>query len=249
MNDGFEPTPAQRAGLRAVTESFAPPAHDLTALSPSRGAAPEEQSKRAIRARLRGARSRCTLCCNGCWWRKAKAEARAKRALEEEKEEEEARLEAEAADREAAEVEAERVRQEEEVARLAAEADEARRLAAEEVVRLAALEKEAQEAAKPSLMQRAVNRSRLGMHQWQPNTASCQRCEERFSFTKRRHHCRQCGACVCDPCSPRNMDLQSGARQRVCVACEVAVLQLFPTENLGVSYCTRRALQMTQTRQ
>jgi hypothetical protein len=239
MEASFEPTPAQRTGLQAVKESFAPPAHDLTARSPSRSAAPEEQSKHAIRARLRAARSRYALCCNGR--RKAEAEARAKRALEEEKEKEEARLEAEAERREA-----ERVRQEEEVARLAAEADEAQRLAAEEEVRLAALEKEAQEAAKTFFMQRAVSRSRLGKQQWQPNTASCQRCGEHFSFTKRRHHCRQCGACVCDPCSPRNMDLQSGAKQRVCVACEAAVLQLFPTENLGVSYCTRRALQTRQ---
>ena len=41
--------------------------------------------------------------------------------------------------------------------------------------------------------------------QWVPDSASslCQRCAERFTFFRRRHHCRCCGQLVCDKCTTR----------------------------------------------
>lgn len=38
---------------------------------------------------------------------------------------------------------------------------------------------------------------------WTPNTKRCNVCSKSFSIIRRRHHCRKCGNCVCDTCSPR----------------------------------------------
>jgi Ran GTPase-activating protein (RanGAP) involved in mRNA processing and transport len=46
------------------------------------------------------------------------------------------------------------------------------------------------------------------------NTASCEICGARFSFRRRRHHCRRCGKCVCD--APRCADTDG-----LPVACEL----------------------------
>lgn len=44
---------------------------------------------------------------------------------------------------------------------------------------------------------------------WQPDLPACQLCNASFTLTKRRHHCRQCGMCVCSTCSPFRVRLQS----------------------------------------
>jgi hypothetical protein len=67
---------------------------------------------------------------------------------------------------------------------------------------------------------------------WQPNTPNCGVCNEPFSraFPLRwPHHCRLCGLCVCDDCSPHRVRLkfpaqeQAGPRKtdsyRVCTTC------------------------------
>lgn len=41
-----------------------------------------------------------------------------------------------------------------------------------------------------------------------------------FTLLIRRHHCRNCGAVVCGPCSPKKFLLPSGSKpQRVCLDC------------------------------
>jgi len=45
---------------------------------------------------------------------------------------------------------------------------------------------------------------------WIPDSSvsSCMICTKRFSFFRRRHHCRRCGACVCDACSTARVPLK-----------------------------------------
>lgn len=34
---------------------------------------------------------------------------------------------------------------------------------------------------------------------------ACQICMEKFSFSRRRHHCRRCGRCICGDCAPSEL--------------------------------------------
>jgi hypothetical protein len=38
---------------------------------------------------------------------------------------------------------------------------------------------------------------------WTPDTEHCQRCSVNFTMSRRRHHCRRCGLCVCSECAPK----------------------------------------------
>lgn len=51
---------------------------------------------------------------------------------------------------------------------------------------------------------------------------NCMECEAEFSFFKRKHHCRACGAVVCSGCSPYQAiipTLDEAGGSRVCVNC------------------------------
>ena len=39
-------------------------------------------------------------------------------------------------------------------------------------------------------------------------TKTCFGCERVFAVARRRHHCRRCGACVCDGCSNHRLPLR-----------------------------------------
>lgn len=59
-------------------------------------------------------------------------------------------------------------------------------------------------------------------------STACSRCGAIFSTTFRRHHCRQCGALVCDDCSRQRLRLPrnpSWGKVRVCDECAVAIGQ------------------------
>jgi len=63
---------------------------------------------------------------------------------------------------------------------------------------------------------------------WQPDSSvtSCNNCNEAFSLTFRRHHCRICGFIFCDKCSPVTLIRTGGATPqtvRVCVSCRKSV--------------------------
>lgn len=60
---------------------------------------------------------------------------------------------------------------------------------------------------------------------WQPDTPMCALCDANFSLlSKRRHHCRVCGSCVCGPCSPHEIRLTSSEPPvRVCGRCHLRV--------------------------
>ena len=63
---------------------------------------------------------------------------------------------------------------------------------------------------------------------YEPDGPECSICNQRFGVIKRRHHCRLCGALVCDACSEKRADLRQlssdgaawGAEERVCDGCE-----------------------------
>ncbi|KAM3618280.1 uncharacterized protein V6R79_018530 [Siganus canaliculatus] len=69
---------------------------------------------------------------------------------------------------------------------------------------------------------------------------TCKGCNETFNFTKRKHHCKSCGAAICAKCS-KTLDNKTS---RVCPECFEATLSL---ENLGGGEQKRRAAPERQT--
>mmetsp|Transcript_128688 Transcript_128688/g.321021 ORF Transcript_128688/g.321021 Transcript_128688/m.321021 type:complete len:432 (-) Transcript_128688:198-1493(-) len=60
---------------------------------------------------------------------------------------------------------------------------------------------------------------------WEANTETCSICGSRFGIASRRHHCRLCGRCVCNACSPSKVRFGGHFEelQRACTPCvEVA---------------------------
>ncbi|XP_022449527.2 zinc finger FYVE domain-containing protein 16 isoform X2 [Delphinapterus leucas] len=104
----------------------------------------------------------------------------------------------------------------------------------------------------------------LGQKQptWVPDSEApnCMNCQVKFTFTKRRHHCRACGKVFCGVCCNRKCKLQYLEKEaRVCVVCyeTISKAQAFermmsPTgSNLKSNHSDERAtiqpLQETQT--
>ncbi|XP_068183737.1 faciogenital dysplasia isoform X2 [Antennarius striatus] len=69
---------------------------------------------------------------------------------------------------------------------------------------------------------------------------TCKGCNDSFNFTKRKHHCKSCGAAICAKCS-KTLDNKTS---RVCPECFEASVSL---ENLGVSEQKRKAAPERQT--
>ncbi|XP_058512226.1 zinc finger FYVE domain-containing protein 16 isoform X2 [Ochotona princeps] len=68
----------------------------------------------------------------------------------------------------------------------------------------------------------------LGQKQptWVPDAEApnCMNCQVKFTFTKRRHHCRACGKVFCGVCCNRKCKLQYLEKEaRVCVTCYEAI--------------------------
>merc|ERR1740121_1408534 len=42
---------------------------------------------------------------------------------------------------------------------------------------------------------------------WAANKPTCELCDKGFGLFRRRHHCRACGCCCCDECSPFRVSL------------------------------------------
>ncbi|XP_029430138.1 zinc finger FYVE domain-containing protein 16 isoform X2 [Rhinatrema bivittatum] len=85
---------------------------------------------------------------------------------------------------------------------------------------LASTEKQESAADEESTQEGTV----LGHKQpsWVPDAEApnCMNCQVRFTFTKRRHHCRACGKVFCTACCNRKCKLQYMEKEaRVCVVC------------------------------
>ncbi|KAK6302235.1 hypothetical protein J4Q44_G00265900 [Coregonus suidteri] len=69
---------------------------------------------------------------------------------------------------------------------------------------------------------------------WVPDSQApvCMKCEARFTFTKRRHHCRACGKVFCAACCNRRSRLLYMDRKeaRVCNTCHAALLSAHSRE-------------------
>jgi len=63
---------------------------------------------------------------------------------------------------------------------------------------------------------------------WMPDkfSASCQKCRNAFSLINRRHHCRNCGAIVCDNCSKKRIKLEHVDQHRQVRVCDACFLYL-----------------------
>ncbi|XP_033951541.1 zinc finger FYVE domain-containing protein 16 isoform X2 [Pseudochaenichthys georgianus] len=91
---------------------------------------------------------------------------------------------------------------------------------------------------------RAVNWKReggeeLGSRQpaWVPDSEApnCMNCYQRFTFTKRRHHCRACGKVYCAVCCNRKCKLKYLEKEaRVCVVCFDTIHRGCPREQKRV---------------
>lgn len=67
---------------------------------------------------------------------------------------------------------------------------------------------------------------------WTPdkNSSSCQKCRNAFSLISRRHHCRNCGAIVCDNCSKKRIKLEHVDQHRQVRVCDACFLYLSSPE-------------------
>jgi len=56
---------------------------------------------------------------------------------------------------------------------------------------------------------------------WVPDDEvhNCTICDTIFTFTTRKHHCRQCGNVICDNCSLKRKDINGEENLRVCDIC------------------------------
>uniref|UniRef100_A0A8C5R9X4 Zinc finger FYVE domain-containing protein n=1 Tax=Leptobrachium leishanense TaxID=445787 RepID=A0A8C5R9X4_9ANUR len=71
---------------------------------------------------------------------------------------------------------------------------------------------------------------------WVPDSQApnCMKCEARFTFTKRRHHCRACGKVFCATCCSLKCKLlyMDKKEARVCVICHSVLINAQAWENL-----------------
>eukprot|EP01125_Pyxidicula_operculata_P004527 TRINITY_DN170_c1_g1_i2.p1 TRINITY_DN170_c1_g1~~TRINITY_DN170_c1_g1_i2.p1 ORF type:complete len:534 (-),score=121.18 TRINITY_DN170_c1_g1_i2:4-1605(-) len=72
---------------------------------------------------------------------------------------------------------------------------------------------------------------------WVPDSEAkiCKLCSTKFTFTNRRHHCRQCGDIVCGNCSNQKKYLSGQGTVRVCTECFKQAPELLQEEDLSDS--------------
>jgi len=82
------------------------------------------------------------------------------------------------------------------------------------------------ELAEPADFHRFVDLSMVakGNEKWanDGNSPHCLLCVDKFTFSSRRHHCRECGILCCGACSSKKLSQQEGDKlvpQRVCDSC------------------------------
>ncbi|KAK3532972.1 hypothetical protein QTP70_006214 [Hemibagrus guttatus] len=87
--------------------------------------------------------------------------------------------------------------------------------------------------------------------QWVPDSQApvCMKCGSRFSFTKRRHHCRACGKVFCVVCCDLRFRLThlGGKEGRVCVTCHATLINNYTVEEKRTETSLLEELEQGQT--
>lgn len=89
-----------------------------------------------------------------------------------------------------------------------------------------------QNYADQSIPTHLTNAANISIHQigkmapyWVPDnmTVFCMQCNQKFSFIKRRHHCRACGLVLCSTCcsSKAKLEYLGDVEARVCTQCDI----------------------------
>lgn len=64
---------------------------------------------------------------------------------------------------------------------------------------------------------------------WVPDnmTVFCMQCNQKFSFIRRRHHCRACGLVLCSACCSLKAKLEylGDVEARICIQCDILLNQ------------------------
>ncbi|XP_031627102.1 zinc finger FYVE domain-containing protein 9 isoform X2 [Contarinia nasturtii] len=99
--------------------------------------------------------------------------------------------------------------------------------------------------AEQSISSNLTNVANISMNQigkmapyWVPDnmTVFCMQCNQKFSFIKRRHHCRACGLVLCSACCSLKAKLEylGDVEARICIQCDILLNQnRDPNRNLG----------------
>lgn len=85
---------------------------------------------------------------------------------------------------------------------------------------------------------------------WTPdkNSTSCQKCRNPFSLISRRHHCRNCGAIVCDNCSKKRIKLEHVDQHRQVRVCDACFLYLSsPEASRSIRLASARLKRLSAT--
>lgn len=67
----------------------------------------------------------------------------------------------------------------------------------------------------------------------------CHRCRDQFSFTNRKHHCRNCGQIFCAQCSSRTCRLPKYGIEKEVRVCEGCYMTLHPPNSTAVGSSSR----------
>eukprot|EP00040_Diaphanoeca_grandis_P000369 m.15218 g.15218 ORF g.15218 m.15218 type:complete len:1014 (+) comp10489_c0_seq1:130-3171(+) len=80
-------------------------------------------------------------------------------------------------------------------------------------------------------LQKTLNE--MGSRQWQSSKGvkGCQKCDNKFTVTNRKHHCRNCGKIYCNPCSDFSAKTTtSKSKVRVCQECYTDLSSMKPSQ-------------------